>query len=114
VQRVDAGTRTFLEAQQRRKDYFARRSRTIEFKKEEAARLKAAKARAEQAKKRSKEQKHAPYKRMSQKVIKPKKGRNRATLADLKARFEAGDPAVKQCSRPGCKKYYLTFHKCRN
>jgi hypothetical protein len=114
LKRVDASTRTFLEAQQSKKDYFARRSRTIEFKKEEAARLKAAKARAEQAKQRSKEQKHVPYKKLSQKVIKPKQGRRRATLAELKARFDAGDTAVKQCGRPGCKKYYLTSHKCHN
>jgi len=71
--RVDPTTKTFLEAAQRRKEYFARRSRTIVFKKNEAARLKAAKVRAEEAKKRSKEQKHAPYKTMAQKVIKPKK-----------------------------------------
>ena len=112
-QRLDPATRAFLVGEQRRKDRYAARARTVEHKKDEAQRQKAQRLRAEEAKKVSKAKKEVKYKSLSEKVVVPgrKEKRKRSTLAELAVRYDSGDKSVKYCEK-GCGKYYISHHKC--
>jgi hypothetical protein len=118
AKRVDPMTRSFLAREQLRRDKYARRTRTVQYKKQAAQRLKAMRIRSEEAKKIAKAKKEVRYKSLSDKLVKvpkqrvQKKQRTRTTLAELAARYESGDPSVKYCEK-GCGKYYITAHKCK-